>query len=799
MNNRVERRLELLAPGGSFAGVKAAFQAGADAVYMGGDRFSARAYAESASEEHSLEKALDYAHLHGKQVYLTLNTLVKQRELEEELYDYVLPLYEQGIDAVLVQDLGVLSFLQREFPDLGLHASTQMTVTSAASARMLKNLGVTRVVAARELNLRELAQIYQETGMELEAFVHGAICYCYSGQCLYSGVIGGRSGNRGRCAQPCRLPYSASDSLGKRLNKPSDAYLLSLKDMCTLQYLPDMAEAGVMSFKIEGRMKSPLYTAGVVSIYRKYLDQYLAGMADSGKEWEVDTRDLYALSQYFDRGGFTDTYLTGHNGREMMALKEKPRLRTPDQDLLKETEKKYLEQELKEKISGTVTIRAGEYATMCLEYRRAKYQQEEGREREYTAADKTGCKETAVTAIKVLSKEPVAAAMKRPLLEKDVQKQFSKTGGTPFVLDDLKIHLSKDAFMPVQAMNELRRAALEKLETAIIESYHRRPPVRETLVHRKAISNFEEGQDTIFSEAEIPVVVQISHLKYLPLVLDCNSIQSVYVDSACVKFDQLRRIAEQCHEQGKQIFLVMARIWRAPAIQELDKQYDILLKSGLDGFVAGSLDVLQELIEKKCPLPVVVDHTLYSWNSEARAQIFSLPGAEKLKLLRLTAPLELNEKELNERGCYDSELIIYGYLPMMVSAGCVRKTTGRCTHANETVILTDRKGISFTDACCCKYCYNVIYNSLPCYLLDKREQIKHLHPAAARLSFTIETKEQVQSVLSDLNSVWVQTEYGGDGRETGRKNDYKSNRKNTNGSSIQSMSITRGHFTRGVL
>ncbi|MDO5411427.1 MAG: DUF3656 domain-containing protein [Lachnospiraceae bacterium] len=744
MSNRKENRLELLAPGGSFAGVKAAFMAGADAVYMGGDRFSARAYAESASEN-SLEEAMDYAHLHGKQLYLTLNTLIKPREIERELYDYLAPLYERGLDALLVQDLGALSFIRREFPDLPVHASTQMTVTSAESAKMLRNLGLTRVVAARELNLKELSQIYQETGMELEAFVHGAICYCYSGQCLYSGVIGGRSGNRGRCAQPCRLPYTAKDSFGNILNKQTESYLLSLKDMCTLKYLPDMAEAGVMSFKIEGRMKSPLYTAGVVSIYRKYLDRYL----ENGKTgWKTDPKDLYALSQYFDRGGFTDRYLTGHNGRDMMALKEKAKLRTPDPQLIKETEKQYLQKDLKEKISGTVTIRRGEYANMSLEHGQIR--------------------------VEAVGKEPVQAAVKRPLLEQDVRKQFTKTGNTPFEMEQLQIELSEDAFMPVQAMNELRREALERLCQALVESRHRTLPVHESSFSVNSDKNCSESKTYDF--AGIPAVAQISDLKYLPSVLKSSKISAIYLDSACVKFEQLKKIADTCHEQGKQLFLVLARIWREAAILEFRTGYETLTKSSLDGLVAGSLDALQMLIDRKCSLPVVVDHTLYSWNEEAKKQIFNLPGADKLNILRLTAPLELNEKELRSRGLEDSEIMIYGYLPMMVSAGCVRKTTGKCTHANESVVLTDRKGIAFTDVCNCKYCYNVIYNSLPCYLLDKRDSLKQLKPAAVRVSFTVETEAEAESILSDLDNVW-------DGRETG----------------WQSSRMTRGHFTRGVL
>ncbi len=768
MSKIKKNRLELLAPGGSFAGVQAAFQAGADAVYMGGNRFSARAYAESASEEHSLEMAIDYAHLHGKQLYLTLNTLIKPKELEQELYDYVAPLYEQGVDAILVQDLGALAFLRKEFPDLPIHASTQMTVTSPSSARLLKNLGLTRVVAARELNLKELAQIYQETQMELEAFVHGAICYCYSGQCLYSGVIGGRSGNRGRCAQPCRLPYTARDASGKTLNKPAESYLLSLKDMCALEYLPEMAQAGVMSFKIEGRMKSPLYTAGVVSIYRKYLDLYEKQHGeDSGlkktverkrktaqnKEWHVDPQDLYALSQYFDRGGFTSHYLIGHNGRDMMALKEKAKLRTPDQALMKETEKKYLGQELKEKVSGIVTICTGDHAMMSLE-----------------------CGSVYVEAI---SKELVSPALKRPLMEADVQKQFRKMGGTPFQLDNLQVFLSEDAFMPVQAMNELRREALEKLEQAILEAGRRKLPQQTVAETGDAAKQqiFPQTATAAWTKSSIPVIAQISNLKYLPILLEDRNVQNIYLDSTAVSFSQLKKTADRCHENGKQLFLVVARIWREPAIREWKEQYELVLNAGLDGVVAGSLDALQELIQRKCPLPVVIDHTLYTWNAMAKEQVYTLPGVENLNILRLTAPLELNEKELYSRGCQDSELMIYGYLPMMVTAGCVRKTTGGCTHAGDTVTLTDRKGVSFADVCCCKYCYNVIYNSLPCYLLDKKDAVEKLKPAAVRLSFTVEKEAEVKAVLSDLEQIW-------------------NGKADSNRGQVTQM--TRGHFTRGV-
>ena len=282
-------------------GLKAAVNAGADAVYMGGQRFGARAYAQNP-EEAELFEALDYCHLRGKKLYLTVNTLLKEQELERELYDYLAPLYEHGVDAVLVQDFGVFQFIRRNFPDLPLHASTQMTITGVDGAKLLKSMGAERIVPARELTLEEIREIHRQVDLEIECFVHGALCYSYSGQCLMSSILGGRSGNRGRCAQPCRLPYSLYKEIegegnpeafrerlkdGKRsgkaiqrLNGKDQQYLLSLKDICTLRSLPKLTEAGVCSFKIEGRMKRPEYAAGVTEIYRKYLDLYQEGKED---------------------------------------------------------------------------------------------------------------------------------------------------------------------------------------------------------------------------------------------------------------------------------------------------------------------------------------------------------------------------------------------------------------------------------------------------------------------------------------------------------------------------------------
>ena len=259
------KKVELLAPAGDFSCFLAAMNAGADAVYLGGSKFGARAYANNFSQEEIVE-ALRIAHLLGKRIYLTVNTLVKEKEMIE-LIPYIQPLYEAGLDGVIIQDFGVLQVLKRHFPGLELHASTQMTITGVHGAKFLKELGACRIVPSRELSLEEIKDIKMQTGLEIETFIHGAMCYGYSGQCLFSSILGGRSGNRGRCAGPCRLPYK--DIKGNTI------YPLSLKDMYTLPLIPKLLEAGIDSFKIEGRMKSAEYVAGVTAMYRKYIDKYL--------------------------------------------------------------------------------------------------------------------------------------------------------------------------------------------------------------------------------------------------------------------------------------------------------------------------------------------------------------------------------------------------------------------------------------------------------------------------------------------------------------------------------------------
>ncbi len=317
----MNRKIEILAPAGSYESMRATMNAGCDAVYMGGSRFGARAYADNPDED-NLVKAIEEAHLRNKRIYLTVNTLIKEDERVNLLYDYLYKYYLAGLDAVIVQDVGVMHFIHRHFPSLPIHASTQTTLMMAEGASLLKDVGVTRLVTARELSFKEIKNIRDNTDMEIETFVHGALCYCYSGQCLMSSMIGGRSGNRGRCAQPCRMPYQFF-SEGRKLSADREAYLLSPKDINTVALIPQLIEAGVDSFKIEGRMKRPEYAAGVTYVYRKYVDLYLSEGKEAFYEYLKEDdykKDMLHLMDLYNRGGFSEGYGNTYNGKKMMSM-----------------------------------------------------------------------------------------------------------------------------------------------------------------------------------------------------------------------------------------------------------------------------------------------------------------------------------------------------------------------------------------------------------------------------------------------------------------------------------------------
>ncbi|MBP7320943.1 MAG: U32 family peptidase, partial [Lachnospiraceae bacterium] len=309
-------KIELLAPAGNLEIFYSVIDAGADAVYLGGELFGARAYATNFSNEEIIT-AIHYAHLLNRKVYLTINTLVKNEELNEQLFPYLQPFYEEGLDAVIVQDLGVAAFIHENFPLLDLHASTQLSITSAYGAQFLQDLGFTRIVPARELSLTEIASIQESCSIEIESFIHGAMCYCYSGQCLFSSLLGGRSGNRGRCTQPCRLPYDLLDEEKHLIEK--EKYILSMNDMNTLPILDQLLSSGICSFKIEGRMKQKEYAQGVVRVYRQFIDHILIQHQDLSQK-EIK-KGVAQLTAYGCRSGFSTGYYEHYNGSSMITMK----------------------------------------------------------------------------------------------------------------------------------------------------------------------------------------------------------------------------------------------------------------------------------------------------------------------------------------------------------------------------------------------------------------------------------------------------------------------------------------------
>ena len=391
-------RFELLAPAGDFSCLLAAFNAGADAVYLAGKSFGARAFAGNFETEELIE-ALDYAHLFSKKIYLTLNTLIKETEFSQ-IVEFLQPFYEHGLDGVIIQDLGLIPYLKKEFPLLELHGSTQMTVSNYRSAAWLKEQGLCRVVPAREMSLEELKEIRKNADIEVEAFIHGAMCYSYSGQCLFSSFLGGRSGNRGRCAQPCRLPYKVMEN-GSCISGKKEVYPLSLKDLCSLPYIYELMDAGIDSFKIEGRMKSPEYVAGVTAVYRKYMDLYM-----NGERRPVAKEDLEQLAKLYIRSDMKDGYFIKHNGKDMISLSS-PSYQGCDDKLVEKIHEKYCEGRLKQSINGVLNLAIGQPAELTV----------------YNDS-------ASVT----VYGDIVLAAQNRPVSEEDAAKQIRKTGNSPFDL-----------------------------------------------------------------------------------------------------------------------------------------------------------------------------------------------------------------------------------------------------------------------------------------------------------------------------------------------------------------------------
>lgn len=738
------RRHELLSPAGSLEICKAVLNAGADAVYLGGDKFGARAFAKNFTQN-DIQEALDFAHMRGKKIFLTVNTLLKNKEIETELFSYLKPLYAHGLDAVIVQDYGVFQFIHRNFPELALHASTQMSVSNVSGAKFLMEHGAERIVTARELSRLEIRRIYDETGVEIESFIHGALCYCYSGQCLMSSMLGGRSGNRGRCAQPCRLAYQVTDERGNLLHK-KEKYPLSPKDLCTISQLPQLCESGIYSFKIEGRMKKLEYAAGVTSVYRKYLDLY----ESCPEHYRVEDADMERLLAFGNRNGFTAGYYDMRNGRSMMTL-------TDSSHSSNEAKAAY---QAPEETKVPVALKAVFHAGKPMQLEVALSGND-------TEAESHSEKKVCV------SGEIPGTAQNRPLSEDELRKRLSKTGDTPFCVQHLEIDLEDGLFVPVGQINELRRNALEQLQQAMLCSWRR----NETVTPQERPTDRKEQNEAIGSGDKPMLNVWLigSAQQNLNAVLENQMVDMVTLES----FTNLEAALKEIHAAGKKAGYAFPYVLRENSEGLLRKQVSVLKR--FDRIWVRSYDGIG-FAKEELHLPaekLALDAGLYVFSNEA-ADDFMAAG-----FAGYTASMELNRKELAHMENEQAELMLYGYAPLMISAQCVYKNYASCIKEQkkesgkqpQRLYLNDRYQKQFEVQRDCTNCYNVIYNSQPTCLLHHADEIGGLDFGAHRIVFRNESVKQMHGILQQYEDAF----------RSGRK--IQPPKEGT---------YTNGHFRRGV-
>lgn len=694
---------ELLAPAGSLEILKGVIESGADAVYVGGSMFGARAYANNFTEEELLE-AIDFAHLRGVKVYLTVNTLIKNSEFSK-LYDYLLVYYKRGLDAVIVQDIGVVKAIHEYFPSMEIHTSTQMTVTGADGVRFLSQFGVTRVVMAREVSLAEMKRIHEETGMELEAFVHGALCYSYSGQCLFSSILGGRSGNRGRCAQPCRLPYTVE---GKK-----DEYILSLKDMCGIKALDKLHDAGVYSLKIEGRMKQLEYACGVVKYYRSYIDSMKP----------VSDADYDRIKALGNRCGFTDRYYFDHNGSDMVTY-VKPNFVSNAAEPSPEKRKLSIEGELvlREGEPGSLTVKRGDVT--------------------YKA-----------------SIEPVSAALKAPLDKKAAIDRINKTGDTDFEFSHIKAQIGENVFVPNGALNKLRRDAISGLCDKLLKKYYRNDARYADMSRLTALPEHVAKSDAAHDEAinDYTTICSCMTRAQLDTLIGYECFDVFYLDfdmyDRKTLIQQFADDVKSLTKRNKIVYLMLPTIFRADSSDYFVSIAKELDKVSFEGFVVKNYEELYLTENLFTGKKVILDHNMYTFNDVSKSAFFEHGVSGD------TVPLELNSKEIMHRNNIGSQMIVYGYYPLMTTANCVHKNTKGCDKKQKLIYLKDRYNKSFAVCNNCKECYNTIYNSLPTMLIKNMSKLKEAGIRSFRYSFTIETPKQIKAVMDDKIAEYTNGHY----------------------------------------
>lgn len=678
--------VELLSPAGNPESFRAAIDSGADAVYMGLQSFGARAGADNFNTEDYCS-CLDYAHLYDKKIYLTLNTLIKQSEISEAV-DCIRPLYEAGLDGIIVQDIGLASLISKIYPHLHIHASTQMNVVNSYGANYLKELGITRIVPGRECSLQEIIDIKNNSGLEVESFIHGAMCYSYSGQCLFSAYLGGRSGNRGRCAGTCRLPYN------------NGTYPLSLKDMCTIEHIGELVDAGIDSFKIEGRLKSPLYVAGVTSIYRKYIDRHI-----QGEDTRVSKSDMNDLASLYLRSEKCTGYYYQHNNADMVSL-HNPAYNN-DAKKLSSLEIKYLNPDNHKKLE--VYMRASfDVGKNCSLY--CKY------------------KDTEVS----VQGPVIEAGIARSATYSEVEKNLSKLGETEFTLGQLDIELGDNCFIPVSVLNSLRRSGIETLKESILKNSRRDDRVGQ--IQKCDIQGKIETADR-------GIIVSVRSIEQLSVALTF-SLQAIIIPGELLIQGLVDSESIDCNTDTK-IIIALPRIFRQRSDEFFKDLSKIIKSSKIKGVLAKNIEELQWLKIIDYQGEIWADYSLYSYNRYSLGQFLKCCS-------RICAPLELTLRQMQDLEFSDLIVNVYGHAPLMVSANCIVRTLEKCN--NERIgnkrILRDRMGKGHIVLTNCVHCYNEILNAVPSSLHNNIDKLKKSNIYNYRIDLTVEDAKVSQRIIN---------------------------------------------------
>lgn len=804
------KEIELLAPVGSFDSLKAAVQNGANAVYLGGKDFSARASANNFDRE-ELKEAVKYAHIRDVRVFVTTNTLIKQNELED-FVEYAKFLYDIDVDAIIMQDIGAAMLIHELLPDFELHASTQMVAHSLEDVQYLESIGFKRVVLARELTVEEIKYICDNTNVDIEIFVHGALCVCYSGGCLMSSMIGNRSGNRGRCAQPCRQKYTMIDiSTGEEIHNNGD-YLLSTKDLNTIEEIDKIIDTGVLSLKIEGRMKKPEYVATVIKSYRDAIDEY-----ETTKKVNISDETMEDLYTIFNRK-FTKGLILGEVGEEVMNSN------VPNNQGLyvgKVVDYNKKAKRLKIKLEGTLkkgdginlgggtigriikgkditqigykgeTIELdfiGEAKKNQLVFKTSDTDLIDRAQKTYTQ-DKEFAKSLIDAEISIkLDSYPelrlidknknivsvqgdklVEKALKVALSEEKIETQIKKLGNTPYEIDQLKINLDEGVSMPISLINQMRREAIELLDNARISVKGRMYKDNDIKYSPKIYSRNADNKSKIR--------VKVNNIEALKSILNLDIDMIYYEDVSTIE-----QAMTMANANNKKLIYSAPRIVRNREYKRLEKS-DEYCKDHVQISALGQVKYYKENSES---VKFDVDYYLNPFNSET-INHYKKEGAETVCISQ-----ELNLHEIKETTQYtdlEIETVAYGYIPMMLSEYCPMgvvarscKKDKRCANCKESkYVLRDFKGEEYRVSQDI-FCRSTIYNSSANCLINNLDELSEAGINIFRLDFTHETPELIEKITESFIDVI--------------ENDFVADAKSLE--VFEDMDTTLGHLYKGV-